>query len=202
MTLTPTAGDAAGALRALIAGTVTEPADPEYDAARRVWNGMIDRHPAAHRRAAPGPPTWSTAIRFARDHDLPCPSAGAATTWPALAVSTDGLMIDLSPMHGIRVDPCAAPPRSQGGVTWGELDAETQPLRAGDAGRRLDDTGIAGLTLGGGLGWLRRRSRPEPSTTCLGRGRARRRAVRPDERGPSTPTCSGVCVAAAATSGW
>ena len=156
MTLTPTAGDAAGALRALITGTVTEPADPEYDQARRIWNGMIDPRPALIVRPSTAIDV-ATAIRFARERDLPIAVRGGGHNVAGLASVDDGLVIDLSSIHGIEIDPIRRTATVGGGVTWGQLDAATQPFGLATPGGVVSDTGIGGLTLGGGMGWLRRR---------------------------------------------
>ena len=156
MTMTPTAGDAAGALRALITGTVTEPADPEYDQARRIWNGMIDPRPALIVRPSTAVDV-ATAIRFARERDLPIAVRGGGHNVAGLANVDDGLVIDLSSIHGVEVDPIRRTATVGGGVTWGQLDAATQPFGLATPGGVVSDTGIGGLTLGGGMGWLRRR---------------------------------------------
>ena len=109
MTLTPTAGDAAGALRALITGTVIEPANPEYDQARRIWNGMIDPRPALIVRPSTAVDV-ATAIRFARERDLPIAVRGGGHNVAGLANVDDGLVIDLSSIHGVEGAQLREPP--------------------------------------------------------------------------------------------
>jgi len=156
MTLPATATEAAGALRARISGTVIEPSDPEFDEARRVWNGMIDAHPALIVR-----PTSASdvagAVQFAREQNLLIAVRGGGHNVAGLATVDDGLVIDLSSMRGIEVDPVAGTALAGGGVTWGQLDAATQPFGLATPGGVVSETGIGGLTLGGGMGWLRRR---------------------------------------------
>jgi FAD/FMN-containing dehydrogenase len=136
-------------------GEVITPGDPGYDAARTVWNGMIDKHPAYIARCT-GSADVADAIRFARAHDLVVAVRGGAHNVAGFAACDGGIVIDLSPMKGIRVDPVARTVRAQAGVTWGELDRETQSFGLATPGGLISSTGIAGLTLGGGFGWLSR----------------------------------------------
>jgi FAD/FMN-containing dehydrogenase len=155
MTL-PAAAAEAGALRALITGMVLEPADPDFDQARQLWNGMIDPRPALIVR--PGTAVdVATAIRYARERGLPIAVRGGGHNVAGLASVDDGLVIDLSSMRGIEVDPVGRTACVGGGVTWGQVDAATQPFGLATPGGVVSDTGVAGLTLGGGMGWLRRR---------------------------------------------
>ena len=158
MTIQATAPEAAGALRALIGphGSVLQPADPEFDQARRVWNGMIDPRPALIVRPATAEDIAGS-IRFARERVLPIAVRGGGHNVAGLATVDDGLVIDLSSMRGVEVVPGARTARAGGGVTWGQLDAATQPFGLATPGGVVSDTGIGGLTLGGGMGWLRRR---------------------------------------------
>jgi FAD/FMN-containing dehydrogenase len=117
---------------------------------------MIDRRPALIARPS-GVADVVAAIRFARDTELPVSVRGGGHNVAGTAVLDDGVVIDLSLMKGIRVDPLRRTVRAQGGVTWGELDRETQLLGMAVAGGIVSDTGIAGLTLSGGLGWHRRK---------------------------------------------
>jgi FAD/FMN-containing dehydrogenase len=144
--------DLAGALR----GELLLPESPEYDAARRIWNGAIDRRPACIARCR-GTADVVEAVRFAREHDLLVAVRAGGHGVGGHAVCDGGMMIDLSAMKGIRVDPMARTARAEAGVLWGELDRETQLHGLATVGGIVTHTGIAGLTLGGGIGWLMRR---------------------------------------------
>jgi FAD/FMN-containing dehydrogenase len=140
-------------LRARFRGHVLEPGDPGYDTARRVDNAMIDRRPALIARCA-GVADVLASARFAREQDLVVSVRSGGHNVAGNAVCDGGLMIDLSPMKGVRVDPDARTARAEAGVTWGDLDAETQAFGLATTGGVISTTGIAGLTLGGGVGWL------------------------------------------------
>jgi len=140
-------------LRARIRGDILEPGDPGYDVARQVWNGMIDRRPALIARCA-GVADITTMVRFARGRDALVSVRGGGHNVPGNAVCDRGIVIDLSRMKGIRVDPVQRTVRAEGGVLWCELDHETQAFGLATTGGSVSDTGIAGLTLGGGIGWL------------------------------------------------
>src|SRR5512145_2403415 len=137
-------------------GELLLPTSPGYDAARRIWNGAIDRHPACIARCT-GVADVVAAVRFARERDLSVAVRSGGHGVAGQAVCDGGLVIDLSPMKGIRVDPQARTARAQAGVLWGELDRETQLHGLATVGGIVTHTGIAGLTLGGGLGWLMRK---------------------------------------------
>ena len=139
--------------RAGLRGTLILPGDASYDAARTLWNGMIDKRPALIVRCA-GVADVISAVQFARIHHLLVSVRGGGHNIPGNAVCDDGLMIDLSGMKSVRVDPVQRTARAEGGVTWGELDHETQQFGLTTTGGTDATTGIAGLTLGGGLGWL------------------------------------------------
>ena len=143
-------------LREAIRGWVVTPEDAVYEEARAVWNGDIDRHPALIVRCV-GPADVTEAIRFARSEDLDIAIRGGGHNVAGFATVDGGIVIDLSPMKGIRVDPKAKRARAQGGVLWGELDHETQAFGLATTGGLVASTGIAGFTLGGGVGWLMRR---------------------------------------------
>jgi len=140
-------------LRQALRGTVLQPGDPGYDEARKIDNAMIDRRPAAIARCA-GVADVLAAVRFARGRDVLTSIRAGGHNVAGNALCDDGLVIDVSPMKGIRVDPLARTVRAQAGVTWGEMDAETQAFALATTGGVISTTGIAGLTLGGGLGWL------------------------------------------------
>ncbi len=124
-----------------------------YEEARKVWNGMIDRRPALIARCA-GPADVVAAVRFARTHRLLLSVKGGGHNITGNAVCEGGLMIDLSPMKSVRVDPAGHTARAEAGLTWGEYNRETQAFGLASTGGVVSTTGIAGLTLGGGLGWL------------------------------------------------
>jgi FAD/FMN-containing dehydrogenase len=134
-------------------GAVITPADPEYATARRVWNAMIDKRPAAIARCRSAVDVMS-AVNFARDAGLPIAIRGGAHNVAGRATCDDGLVIDLSEMKGIRVDPGTRTVRAEPGLRWSEFDRETQAFGLATTGGTVGDTGIAGLTLGGGFGWL------------------------------------------------
>jgi FAD/FMN-containing dehydrogenase len=139
--------------RADLRGELLQPGDRGYDAARAVWNGMIDRHPALIARCA-SVVDVVRCVNFAREHELLVSVRGGGHNVAGNAVCDDGLMIDLSPMKGIRVDPARRTVRAEGGVLWGELDRETQAFGLATPGGFVSTTGVAGLTLGGGIAWL------------------------------------------------
>jgi FAD/FMN-containing dehydrogenase len=143
-------------LRAGVRGPVILPADPGYDAARAIWNGAIDRSPACIARCT-GVADVVAAVRFARERDLLVAVRSGGHGVGGHAVCDGGLVIDLSPMKGIRVDPARRTARAEAGVLWGELDRETQLHGLATVGGIVTHTGIAGLTLGGGIGWLMRK---------------------------------------------
>jgi FAD/FMN-containing dehydrogenase len=134
-------------------GRLLRPGEDGYDAARRVWNGMIDRRPALIARCA-APADVIAAVRFAREHGLLLAVKGGGHNITGNAVCNGGLMLDLSGMKSIRVDPAGRTARAEAGLTWGEYNRETQAFGLASTGGVVSTTGIAGLTLGGGLGWL------------------------------------------------
>lgn len=153
MTLTETMVDA---LRATFRGPLVGPGDPDYDAARSVWNAMIDKRPAVVARCT-GPADVVAAVNFAREHELVTAVRGGGHSAAGKGTCDDGIVIDLSLMKGVRADPAKGTVRAQGGVTWGDFDHETQAAGLATPGGVISTTGIAGLTLGGGFGWLTRR---------------------------------------------
>jgi FAD/FMN-containing dehydrogenase len=153
MTLTETAVDA---LRATFRGPLVGPGDADYDAARSVWNAMVDKRPAVVARCT-GPADVVAAVNFAREQGLPVAVRGGAHSAAGKGTCDDGIVIDLSLMKGIRVDPALQTVRAQGGVKWGDFDHDTQAVGLATPGGVISTTGISGLTLGGGFGWLTRR---------------------------------------------
>ncbi len=143
-------------LRTRFRGALLRPGEEGYDEARRVWNGAIDRRPALIARCA-GADDVVEAVRFAREHDLLVSVRGGGHAVAGHAVCDGGVMIDLSLMKAIRVDPEARTARASGGVLWGELDRATQAFGLATTGGVISHTGIGGLTLGGGLGHLMRK---------------------------------------------
>lgn len=141
--------------QASLRGTLLRPGDTGYEEGRRVWNGLIDRRPAVIVRCA-GAGDVIRAVGFARDLGLPLSVRGGGHNVAGNAMCDGGVAIDLSRMKGIRVDPSRRTVRAEGGVTWGELDWETQAFDLATTGGIVSTTGIAGLTLGGGIGWLAR----------------------------------------------
>src|SRR5215204_4967964 len=138
------------------AGELIGPGDERYDEARQVWNGAIDRRPALIARCT-GADDVAVAVRHARESGLPIAVRGGGHGVAGPAVCDEGVVIDLSPMRRIAVDPGARTARAEAGVLWGELDGATQAHGLATVGGIVTHTGIAGLTLGGGIGWLMRR---------------------------------------------
>jgi FAD/FMN-containing dehydrogenase len=124
-----------------------------YDQARRVWNGNIDRRPALIARCL-GVADVMASVAFAREHDLLIAVRSGAHHAAGYGTCDGGLVIDLSRMKGMKVDPARSTADAQAGLLWGEFDTETQVFGLATTGGVVSDTGIAGLTLGGGLGWL------------------------------------------------
>jgi FAD/FMN-containing dehydrogenase len=137
-------------------GELIRPGDPRYDTARAIWNGAIDRHPGLVARCT-GAADVRAAVRFARERDLLVAVRGGGHNVAGTAVCDGGLVIDLSPMKGMWVDPARRTVRAEAGLLWGEFDRETQAFGLAAPGGIISHTGIAGLTLGGGFGWLMRR---------------------------------------------
>src|SRR3954470_10242086 len=141
------------ALRASLRGELIAPDHAAYEAARRVWNGNIDRRPALIARCT-GVADVQRAVEFARLHGLLVSVRGGGHSAPGYGTNDGGLVIDLSPMKGIRVEPQNRTVRAEGGVLWSEMDRETQVFGLATTGGTVSNTGVVGLTLGGGLGWL------------------------------------------------
>jgi FAD/FMN-containing dehydrogenase len=134
-------------------GQLLLPGEDGYDQARAVWNGMINKRPALIARCVSAADVIQC-VNFARIHDLVVSVRGGGHSFAGRAVCDGGLMIDLSPMKGIRVDPLRRTARAEPGVLLRELDHETQAFGLAVTAGHVSDTGIAGLTLGGGQGWL------------------------------------------------
>ncbi len=140
-------------LRQRLRGAVITAADAEYDVARRVWNALIDKCPALIVRCQSAVDVI-TAVNFARERQLPVAVRGGAHSVAGNGTCEGGLVIDLAGMKGIRVDPRRRRAWAEPGLRWAEFDRETQAFGLATTGGTVGDTGIAGLTLGGGFGWL------------------------------------------------
>ena len=143
-------------LTAAFRGEIVDPSAPSYEEHRRVWNGSIDRHPALIVRCA-GVADVIAAVKLARRTGLQVAVRGGGHSFPGQSVCDDGLVIDLSLMKGIRIDPDARTARAQAGVLLGELDRESQAFGLAVPAGIVTTTGLAGLTLGGGIGHLMRK---------------------------------------------
>jgi hypothetical protein len=137
-------------------GELLRPQDSGYEGARKVWNGSITRFPALIARCA-GVADVIAAVKFAKDNGLLVAVRGGGHSFPGLSVCDGGLVIDLSLMKGIRVDPEAHTVRAQAGVLLGELDRETQAFGLAVPSGIVTHTGLSGLALGGGINWLMRK---------------------------------------------
>jgi hypothetical protein len=143
-------------LRTRFRGALLRPGEEGYDEARRIWNGAIDRRPAVIARCA-GADDVTAAVRFAREHELLVAVRGGGHAVAGHAVCDDGLMIDLSLMKAVSVDPAARTARAAGGTLWSDVDRATQRHALATTGGIISHTGVGGLTLGGGLGHLMRK---------------------------------------------
>ena len=144
------------AFRAQMRGTLIEPGEPGYEAARRVYNAMIDKRPRLIAQCA-NVADVIAAVRFARENDLLVAVRGGAHNGGGLGVCDDGLVIDLGRLRGVRVDPVARTVRAEGGCTWGDVDHATHAFGLATPAGIISTTGVGGLTLGGGIGYLSRR---------------------------------------------
>ena len=159
--VTTTAGEMRGldepalnALRSGLRGPLLFAGDPGYEDARKIWNAMVDKRPALIARCA-GAADVRRCVEFAARHSLLLAVRGGGHNVAGNAVCNGGLMIDLSRLKAIRVDPAARTARAEPGVNWAEFDRETQGFGLATTGGTVPSTGIAGLTLGGGIGWLK-----------------------------------------------
>jgi FAD/FMN-containing dehydrogenase len=149
--------DSLNGFAASFEGTLLRPDDPDYDQARSVWNGDVDRHPAAIARCA-SPDHVVAALGFGREQGLEISVRGGGHNYSGAAVVEGGLMIDLSPMRTVTVDVEHRRARCGGGATWADLDAATQAHGLAVTGGIVSHTGVGGLTLGGGFGYLTRKA--------------------------------------------
>ena len=149
----PSIADAVTELTSEFSGQLLQPGDAAYEEVRKVHNGLIDKRPALIARCR-GVADVVDAVRLAHEMNLEVAIRGGGHNVAGRATVDGGLMIDLVPMKGIHVDPDDRTVRAQGGVTWAEFNRETQLHGLAVTGGVVSTTGIAGLTLGGGLGWL------------------------------------------------
>jgi FAD/FMN-containing dehydrogenase len=196
--ITELADDQFAELRMTFRGRLVTPQDDGYDEARVVQNGLIDRRPGLIVQCS-GTADVIDAVNLARERRLLTAVRAGGHSIAGYGVCDDALMLDLSVMRGVWVDPGAGTVRVQGGATWGDVDRETQAFGLAVPGGVVSTTGVAGLTLGGGIGWLHRayglacdnlRSVEivTPTGSCGGPAR------------PRTPTCCGRSAGEAATS--
>ena len=143
--------------RADFTGETIAPGDPGYDSARAIWNGGIDKRPSLFARCATAEQV-AEAIRFARQQDLEISVRGGAHNFAGSALTDGGLTIDLTAMRQVRVDPATRRVIAGGGATWGDVDGAAQEHGLAFTGGFISHTGIGGLTLGGGVGWLTRKA--------------------------------------------
>jgi FAD/FMN-containing dehydrogenase len=156
-TMQTLAGGEIAELREAIRGTVLAPGDPGYDEGRKLWNGMFDDvHPALVVQCA-GTADVIRTIELARSEGLEIAVRGGGHSIPGFSTTEGGIVIDLSPMKGIRVDPTTRRVVAQPGLLWQDFDAETQAFGLAATGGLVSTTGVSGFTLGGGIGWLVRK---------------------------------------------
>jgi FAD/FMN-containing dehydrogenase len=142
-------------LREQVHGAVITPDDEDYEQARRVYNAMIDRRPAAVVRCANAGDVVA-AVNFAREHQLDLAVRGGQHSVPGFGTCDDGVVVDLSGMREVRVDPEAGTARADGGAAWGDFNDATHAFGLATTGGIISTTGVAGLSLGGGIGYLAR----------------------------------------------
>ena len=136
-------------------GELITPDDADYDEARRIWNGMFDCHPAAIARVQ-GAVDVVAVVDYARETGIELAVRGGGHSSAGYSTVDGGIVLDFSRMKGVWVDPQAKTARAQAGALWGDVDRETQAHGLAVPGGQISHTGIAGLTLGGGIGWLSR----------------------------------------------
>jgi FAD/FMN-containing dehydrogenase len=144
------------ALRKALRGALLQPADPEYEDARTIWNAMIARRPALIARVS-GSADVIACVNFARENGLPLSVRGGGHNVAGAALCEGGLMIDMSLRRAVRLDPVRRVVRVEGGATWGDVDHETQPFGLVVPSGIVSKTGVAGFTMGGGFGWTSRK---------------------------------------------
>ncbi|CAN5737344.1 hypothetical protein BH18ACT15_BH18ACT15_01070 [soil metagenome] len=179
-------------------GELITPDHPSYDHYRAVWNGAIDHRPRYIARCS-SPSDVAAALRFGRDRDVAVAVRGGGHGVAGTAVCDDGLVVDLGPMKAVQVDPGQETAVVQAGVLWGELDAATQAFGLATTGGVVSHTGISGLTLGGGIGWLMRRHGLAVDN-LLGADMVTADGDKLTARLATIPTCSGDSAAAVAAS--
>ena len=186
-------------LRTSLRGEAIEPSSPDYESARSLYNAMVDKRPALIVRCRD-----AADVRAARRVRSPRRARGGRARRraqrPGLGSVDDGLVIDLSPMNGVRVDPEARLATVQGGALVGDLDHAAGGFALAVPAGIISTTGVGGLTLGGGHGYLTRKLRPHDRQPRLGGRRPRRRQLRHGRARTPTRISSGRCAAAAATS--
>ena len=156
-TLSPVLGEATiEELRQAVRGPIVTPEDEGYDEARAVWNGLHDERPALVVQPT-GAADVAAAVGFARSHDLPIAVRGGGHSIAGFSTCDDGIVIDLSRMRGVLVDPAERRAYVGGGAVWGDVDHETQAHGLATTGGLVSTTGVGGFTLGGGIGWLMRK---------------------------------------------
>ena len=153
---TPLLPEQVAAFAAQLRGPVIQPGDPSYDEARAVYNAMIDKHPALIAQCANVADVMAT-VNLAREHGLPLAVRGGGHNGAGLGTVEGGIVLDLGLMHGIRVDPTARTARVEGGATLGDVHHATFPFGLVTPSGIISTTGVGGITLGGGLGYLTRK---------------------------------------------
>ncbi|MFI5420948.1 MAG: FAD-binding oxidoreductase, partial [Nitrososphaerales archaeon] len=148
--------EAANTLRSEFRGEIILPTDNSYEETRKIWNGMINKHPAIIARCL-GTSDIIKAVKFGRDHDLTISLRGGGHNVAGHAVCDGGIMIDMSLMKSVVVDTTRKTAKAEPGATWRQFDLETQAFGLASTGGLVSSTGVAGFTLGGGVGWLVRK---------------------------------------------
>ena len=180
-------------LRTRVRGDLIRPGDgATYEEARKVYNGMIDKRPALIARCVDVADVIAC-VNFARDQKLALAVRGGGHSGPGLCTVDEGVVVDLSRMRGIRVDPEARTVRVEGGARWGDVDHATHPFGLATPSGFISTTGVGGLTLGGGIGYLSRTHGLTIDNLLERRHGARRRALRDREReGQQGPLLGGA----------